>query len=435
MLKNEQKVAFHTIGCKLNYAETSSISRQFESAGYVKTDFHEVADLYVINTCSVTENADRDFRKLVNRTKRLSPQSKIAVIGCYAQLKPDLIAETTAVDVVLGAREKFNLIQYVNFESNPQSPLVIQDVNVEELHGCIPSYSVGDRTRSFLKIQDGCDYPCTYCTIPLARGRSRSIDPDILVQQTQEIVSQGVREIVLTGVNVGDYHFGDGQDLLHLLQRLDVVEGIERIRISSIEPNLLTNEILEFVAGSTSVLPHFHIPLQSGSDKILGLMKRRYKTDLYRERIHSVRKVLPEAGIGIDVIVGFPGEDQAEFERTRHFLESIDFSYLHVFTYSERPNTESINFPGKVSMIDRKMRNRALTDLSDNKNQAFARRQMGTLQNVLFESWESGSLSGMSENYLKIRVQSENQDLVNQIAQVELGIFTDECLQGTIITK
>jgi threonylcarbamoyladenosine tRNA methylthiotransferase MtaB len=385
MNSRTKKVAFHTLGCKLNYAETSTISRQFEAAGYEKIDFSQTADLYVINTCSVTENADREFRKIVNKAKRLSPDSKVAVIGCYAQLRPENIVATSKVDVVLGMKEKFNLLQHLDFDSTIETPLIIQDAEIDELHGCTPSYSVGDRTRSFLKIQDGCDYPCTYCTIPLARGKSRSIDPEILVDQAQEIAERGVKEIVLTGVNVGDYRFGSGLTLIDLLKRLDVVEGIDRIRISSIEPNLLTDEIIDFVSKSKSILPHFHIPLQAGSDKILSLMKRRYGVELYKDRIAAVRSVMPDAGIGVDVIVGFPGESEVEFQETYDLIESLDISYLHVFTYSERPNTDAINMSGKVGMRDRKTRNKRLTQLSERKNQSFALRQLNQSKQVLLE--------------------------------------------------
>jgi len=434
-MKNDvKKVAFHTLGCKLNYAETSTISRQFEEAGYSKIDFTDVADLYVINTCSVTENADRDFRKLVNRTKRLAPASKIAVIGCYAQLKPDVIAETSAVNVVLGAKEKFNLLQHISFDSNDTTPLIVQDTHVDELHGCVPSYSIGDRTRSFLKIQDGCDYPCTYCTIPLARGGSRSIDPQILVAQAHEIAAQGVKEIVLTGVNVGDYRYAK-DTLLELLHRLDDVDGIERIRISSIEPNLLTDEIIEFVSESKSILPHFHIPLQSGSDTILSLMKRRYHTDFYADRINKVREIMPDAGIGIDVIVGFPGESPSEFETSYRFLNKLEFSYLHVFTYSERANTEAIDLPGKVSMRDRKERNRVLTALSQKKNEIFTLGQINKIQKVLFETSRDGLLSGMTENYLRIHLDSSDDTLLNDIRELELTSFRDKILFGKLVEK
>ncbi len=432
-MKNSPKtVAFHTLGCKLNYAETSTISRQFQNAGFEKINFKDVADLYVINTCSVTENADREFRKIVNRVKRQAPNSKIAVIGCYAQLRPETIVKSSAVDLVLGTREKFNLLNHIQFGSMGNEPLIIQDAQIDEIHGCYPAFSIGDRTRSFLKIQDGCDYPCTYCTIPLARGKSRSLDPEILVNQAQEIVAQGVKEIVLTGVNVGDYRYGEGAVLLDLIKRLDEVTGIERIRISSIEPNLLTDEIIKYVSQSNSILPHFHIPLQSGSDKVLSLMKRRYGVTLFKERVRAVRESLPEAGIGVDVIVGFPGEGSVEFDQTYDLLDSLDISYLHVFTYSERPDTPASEFPEKVLISERKIRNRHLTGLSIKKNQAFALRQINQTRSVLMETWKNGYLSGMTENYLKIQVASDDQKLVNQILEVELTALQDQRLLGVL---
>ncbi len=427
-----KKVAFHTLGCKLNYAETSTIARQFEAAGYEKIDFQEAADLYIINTCSVTENAYREFRKIVNRAKRQAPDSRIAVIGCYAQLRPEAIVAASVVDLVLGTREKFNLLEHIQFAGQGDQALVIQDAQIDEVHGCIPAFSMGDRTRSFLKIQDGCDYPCTYCTIPLARGKSRSLDPDILVQQAHEIAAKGVKEIVLTGVNVGDYRFGDNLVLLDLLKRLDQVSGIDRFRISSIEPNLLTDEIIRFVAGSSSILPHFHIPLQAGSDRILSLMKRRYAVELFEDRIRAVRELLPEAGIGVDVIVGFPGEGANEFDQTYSLLESLDISYLHVFTYSERPDTAAITLPGKVPLPERKMRNRRLTELSSKKHQGFALRQLNRSTQILFETWQGGVLSGMTENYLKVQVTSSKQELVNTIAAVELTGVKNQRLMGKL---
>ncbi len=429
-----KKVAFHTLGCKLNYAETSTISRQFEAAGYEKIDFNQPADLYVINTCSVTENADREFRKIVNKAKRQSPDSRVAAIGCYAQLRPENIVATSKVDVVLGTKEKFNLLQHLDFDSQGDTPLIIQDAEVDELHDCTPSYSIGDRTRSFLKIQDGCDYPCTYCTIPMARGKSRSIDPEILVNQASEIAEQGVKEIVLTGVNVGDYRFGSDLGLIDLLKRLDVVKGIERIRISSIEPNLLTDEIIAFVLTSQSILPHFHIPLQAGSDKILGLMKRRYGVDLFKDRIQAVRSVMPDAGIGVDVIVGFPGEGEVEFQETYDLIESLDISYLHVFTYSERPNTEAITLPGKVEMRQRKDRNRRLTELSQKKKQTFALRQLNQPKQVLLESSHQGFLTGMTENYLKVHIPGNSSNLLNSIVEVELTGLQDSKILAAIST-
>jgi len=434
MKNGTKKVAFHTLGCKLNYAETSTIARKFKAAGYEKRDFSEVADLYVINTCSVTENADREFRKIVNRAKRIAPDSKIAVIGCYAQLRPDTIVESSAVDLVLGAKEKFNILQHIDFDSSVDQPLIIQDAQLDDIHGCTPSYSLGDRTRSFLKIQDGCDYPCTYCTIPMARGKSRSVAPDILINQAAEIAASGTKEIVLTGVNVGDYRYGNGFQLIDLLKQLDEVPGIERYRISSIEPNLLTDEIIEFVAGSRHFLPHFHIPLQAGSDKVLGLMKRRYGVDLYKNRIRAVRDLMPDAGIGVDVIVGFPGEDKTEFERTFSLIESLDVSYLHVFTYSERPNTVAIKLPGKVSLGERKARNKRLTDLSQKKNIAFALRQLNQPLKVLFENRHEGRLSGMTGNYLRVHSESDEAGLENCIRVVELSAVVGTQVMGRILS-
>ena len=408
------------------------ISRQFEAAGYTKTEFHDPADLYVINTCSVTENADREFRKIVNRAKRLAPTSRIAVIGCYAQLRPEQVVKQGGVDLVLGAREKFNLLEHVQYFGQPGAPLVVQDTAVDELHGCIPSFSLGDRTRSFLKIQDGCDYPCTYCTIPLARGKSRSQEIASLVSQAEEIAARGVKEIVLTGVNVGDYRSLGGQGLQALLTALEAVEGIKRIRISSIEPNLLTDEIIDLVAASDKILPHFHIPLQSGSDRVLGLMKRRYLSDPYHIRILAVRQRMPVAGIGADVIVGFPGEGDEEFQETVDLLTAIDVSYLHVFTYSERPQTAALELPGRVNRSVRKHRNRVLTELSSQKTAAFAIQQLNTVQQVLFEGSTDGQYTGMTQNYLKVFVPDTGQQLGNQIRAVELTAFKNGQLLGVL---
>jgi len=425
-------VAFHTLGCKLNYAETSTIARQFEKAGYQRAAFRDSADLYVINTCSVTENADREFRKIVNRAKRLAPESKIAVIGCYAQLKPETIVETSAVDLVLGTKEKFNILEHLQFSNNTENPLIVHESSVENLHGCIPSYSIGDRTRSFLKIQDGCDYPCTYCTIPLARGPSRSIDPEILVQQAQEIALNGVKEIVLTGVNIGDYRYNNESALLYLLQQLDQVDGIERIRISSIEPNLLSDEIIHFVSHSMCILPHFHVPLQAGSNTVLSRMKRRYDVELFQDRIRAIISEHPQAGIGVDVIVGFPGESEIEFQQTYTLLESLDISYLHVFTYSERPDTAAAAYTEKVAMEERKKRNRILTKLSEKKRQAFILSQMNQTREVLFEKWGAGYLSGMTENYMKVHVRSADKNLINNVKDIELTAFKDDKLFGAL---
>jgi len=425
-------VAFHTLGCKLNFAETSTISRQFENQGYVKKEFSEKADLYVINTCSVTENADKEFRKIVNRAKRASPDAQVAVVGCYAQLKPELIASASNVDIVLGMKDKFKILDHLKFHSSADESVIIHDSDLEKLHSCVPSYSLGDRTRSFLKIQDGCDYPCTYCTIPLARGSSRSIAPEVLIQQAQEISAAGVKEIVLTGVNVGDYKRPEDIDLLYLLERFDQIESLERVRISSIEPNLLTDEIIDFVAESRTILPHFHIPLQSGSDTILRSMKRRYDRAHFQNRVARVRDRIPHAGIGIDVIVGFPGETEREFQNTLDFLGATEFSYLHVFTYSERPDTEAIELPGRVDAAIRKLRNKELTELSKEKNMVFALSQMNQTRKVLFETCQDGLLSGMTDNYLKIFVRSAREDLVNKIAAVEITAIQDHKVYGRL---
>ncbi len=434
MANETKKVAFHTLGCKLNYAETSMLSRQFESAGYIKTDFHGPADLYVINTCSVTENADKEFRKLVNRAKRSSPGSKIAVIGCYAQLRPEEIVQQGHIDLVLGAKEKFNLLKHIDFSKDVSEPLIIRDADTDALHGCVPSYSMGDRTRSFLKIQDGCDYPCTYCTIPLARGKSRSLSIASLVEQTHEIVDQGIKEIVLTGVNVGDFR-GEGEaSLLALLRALEINTDIQRVRISSIEPNLLTDEIIEWVAGSRVVLPHFHIPLQSGSDTILRAMKRRYVSDLYIDRVRKVRELLPDAGIGADVIVGFPGEGDVEFQETYDLIKSLDVSYLHVFTYSERPDTAALALPGKVPMQVRKKRNRILTELSEDKHRSFTLRQLDSVHHVLVESLRGKHYSGMTDNYLKVEFEAGGVDKLNTIQPIRLSALDQGRLMGKIQT-
>ena len=434
MEKGIKKVAFHTLGCKLNYAETSTISRRFEAAGYEKTAFKDPADLYVINTCSVTENADREFRKIVNRAKRTAPHSKIAVVGCYAQLRPEVIAESAEVDLVLGTREKFNILDHLSIDRSDEKPVIVQDQAVDELHGCIPSYSMGDRTRSFLKIQDGCDYPCTYCTIPLARGGSRCLAPEQVIEQAREIVAAGVLEIVLTGVNVGEYISGS-TDLDQLLGQLEQVDGLKRLRISSIEPNLLTDQIIERTASSSVILPHFHIPLQSGSDEILRLMKRRYRSDLYLNRIEKVRELIPHAGIGSDVIVGFPGEDDEQFNQTYDLLRDADLSYLHVFTYSERPDTAAIELDGRVPMSSRKNRNRILTELSERKAMAFGLGQVNKDHLVLAETVKDGMATGMTENYIRVHLPVGSDDPSGQIVEVELTGFHQGKFMATYSRK
>lgn len=400
-----KKVAFYTLGCKLNFAETSSISRSFLARGYEKVDFGQGADVFVINTCSVTDHADKKCRKVVAEGLKISPQARVIIIGCYAQLKPEEITQIPGVDLVLGAQAKFEAVDYVEKLGPKTKPEFIRGpiANTTDYHA---SYSLGDRTRTFLKVQDGCDYPCTYCTIPLARGKSRSDTVAGVVAQAEEIAKGGVKEIVLTGVNIGDFGLQNGQRkerFLDLILALDKVEGISRFRISSIEPNLLTNEIIEFVAQSQRFVPHFHIPLQSGSNQILGLMKRRYKRELYADRVAKIKSLMPDACIGVDVIVGFPGETQQHFLETYEFLNELDISYLHIFTYSERTNTEAIHLPGKINGGLKAERSRMLHILSDKKRRAFYETQLGKMAEVLFESAQNqGLMEGFTRNYVKV---------------------------------
>lgn len=407
-MQKQRTVAFHTLGCKLNFSETSTIARQLETAGFEKKHFDSVADIYVINTCSVTDNADKECRYLVRRIQRKSPESIVVITGCYAQLKPEEIASIPGVDLVLGAAEKFNIVQHISDFVKGDSTK-ISSCDIEDVTGFNASYSANDRTRTFLKVQDGCDYTCSFCTIPKARGKSRSDNIENVVRNVEEIAKTSVREIVLTGVNLGDFGKGpDGnkknnEEFLHLLQQLDEVEGIDRYRISSIEPNLLTNEIIEFVAKSKRIMPHFHIPLQSGSNTILGLMKRRYKRELYTERVDLIKKMMPHCCIGVDVIVGFPGETEELFKETFDFLHSLDISYLHVFTYSERPDTEAIELKPVVPVHIRNERNKKLRNLSFMKLQYFTQQQVGTKRKVLFEIFEKdGMMEGYSDNYIRI---------------------------------
>jgi len=407
-MQKQRTVAFHTLGCKLNFSETSTLARQLETAGFVKKDFETAADVYVINTCSVTDNADKECRYLVRRIQRKSPESLVVITGCYAQLKPDEIASIPGVDLVLGAAEKFNIVQHISDFVKGDSTK-ISSCDIEEVTGFNASYSANDRTRTFLKVQDGCDYTCSFCTIPKARGKSRSDSIENVVRNVEEIAKTPVREIVLTGVNLGDFGKGpDGskknsEEFLHLLQQLDEVDGIDRYRISSIEPNLLTNEIIEFVARSKRIMPHFHIPLQSGSNTILGLMKRRYKRELYTERVALIKKMIPHCCIGVDVIVGFPGETEELFKETFDFLHSLDVSYLHVFTYSERPDTDAIGLKPIVPIHVRNERNKKLRNLSFMKLQYFTQQQVGTNRKVLFEIFEKeGMMEGYSDNYIRI---------------------------------
>ncbi len=430
-MENKKKVAFYTLGCKLNYSETSTIARNLQDEGFDRVDFEEVADMYVINTCSVTENADKQFKQVVRKAMKLNNKAFVAAVGCYAQLKPEELASVDGVDLVLGATEKFKLADYINDLSKN---------DFGEVHSCeiadadfyVGSYSIGDRTRAFLKVQDGCDYKCTYCTIPLARGISRSDELENVLKNAKEISEQNIKEIVLTGVNIGDYgkgEFGNKKHehtFLELVQALDKVEGIERLRISSIEPNLLKNETIEFVSKSKCFVPHFHIPLQSGSNEILGFMKRRYQREVYTERVNKIREVMPDACIGVDVIVGFPGETDEHFLETYHFLNEMDISYLHVFTYSERDNTEAASMQGVVPSNVRAKRSKMLRGLSVKKRRAFYESQIETNRTVLFESEnKEGYIHGFTENYVKVKTPW-NPELINTLHEINLTKIDDD---------
>lgn len=418
-----KKVAFYTLGCKLNFSETSTIGRLFTDAGYAVVDFTDAADVYVINTCSVTEHADKKCRKVVKEALKYAPHAYITIVGCYAQLKPAEIAEIEGVDMVLGAAEKFRIVEYIS-DLTKQPKAVVHQQNIEKVnHNFIAAYSIGDRTRTFLKVQDGCDYPCTYCTIPLARGGSRSDTIANVLDRARQIAESGVKEIVLTGVNLGDFGIRNGEredKFFDLVKALDEVEGIERIRISSIEPNLLSNEIIEFVAVSKRFVPHFHIPLQSGSNKILGLMRRRYQRELYTERVAKIKAVMPGCCIGVDVIVGFPGETREDFLETYQFLNELDVSYLHVFTYSEREQTAAAEMKGRVAGSSRAERSKMLHILSDKKRRAFYQSQIGTIAEVLFEDdQKSGFMHGFTRNYVKVKAKYDPV-MVNEIKTVSL---------------
>ena len=424
-----KKVAFYTLGCKLNFSETSTIGRLFTHAGYAVVEFQDKADVYVINTCSVTDHADKKCRKVVKEALKYSPNAFVTIVGCYAQLKPQEIAEIEGVDMVLGAAEKFRIVEYItDLTKNPKA--VVHQQNIEKVnHNFIASYSIGDRTRTFLKVQDGCDYPCTYCTIPLARGASRSDTIENVVNRAKMIAEGGVKEIVLTGVNLGDFGIRNGEredKFFDLVKALDEVEGIERIRISSIEPNLLSNEIIEFVSASKRFVPHFHIPLQSGSDKILGLMRRRYRKDLYVERVAKIKEVMPHCCIGVDVIVGFPGETKEDFLDTYQFLNQLDISYLHVFTYSERELTVAAELEGVVPGSQRNERSKMLHILSDKKRRAFYASQIGSEAEVLFEADQKmGYMHGFTKNYVKVRAKYD-PIMVNELKAVKLLEITAE---------
>jgi threonylcarbamoyladenosine tRNA methylthiotransferase MtaB len=417
-----KKVAFYTLGCKLNYSETSTISRMFEEKGYKKVDFSDTPDIFIINTCSVTENADKKCHKIVREARAISPDGYVAIMGCYAQLKPQEIAEIPGVDAVLGAAEKFRLVELLDgFVRKPQTEVFASDI--EEANTFNTSYSINDRTRTFLKVQDGCDYSCTFCTIPLARGSSRSDSIANIVETAKKIAQTEVREVVLTGVNTGDFGIQNGKRVerfIDLVKALDEVEGIDRLRISSIEPNLLTDEIIDFVAQSKRFVPHFHIPLQSGSNKILRLMRRRYQRELYVERVAKIKSVMPHACIGVDVIVGFPGEDKNDFLETYEFLNGLDISYLHVFTYSERENTPAAEMPHSVPTHERAERSKMLHILSDKKRRKFYEDNLQRNAVVLFENdIENGFMHGFTENYIRV-VAKYDPMLINELKPVTL---------------
>ena len=430
-METRKKVAFYTLGCKLNFSETSTIARNFQDEGFDRVDFEEVADIYVINTCSVTENADKQFKQIVKKAMKLNDKAFVAAVGCYAQLKPEELAAVDGVDLVLGATEKFKITDYIN-DLSKNDMGEVHSCEIEEADFYVGSYSIGDRTRAFLKVQDGCDYKCTYCTIPLARGISRSDALENVLKNASDISKQGIKEIVLTGVNIGDYGKGEFGNKKHehtfldLVKALDEVEGIERLRISSIEPNLLKNETIEFVAQSRTFVPHFHIPLQSGSNEVLKKMKRRYLRELYTDRVNKIREVMPHACIGVDVIVGFPGETDEQFLESYNFLNEMAISYLHVFTYSERDNTEAAAMDGVVPMNVRNKRSKMLRGLSVKKRRAFYENQIGTQRRVLFESDnKEGYIHGFTENYVKVKTPW-NPDLVNTLHPIQLTKIDDD---------
>ena len=426
-----KKVAFYTLGCKLNFSETSTIARNFQHEGFTRVDYEDKADIYVINTCSVTENADKRFKGIVKNALKKNDKAFIIAIGCYAQLKPEELAKVDGVDLVLGATEKFKVTDYINDLSKNEIGEV-HSCEIDEADFYVGSYSIGDRTRAFLKVQDGCDYKCTYCTIPLARGISRSDTLENVLNNAKKIAGEGIKEIVLTGVNIGDYGKGEFGDKKHehtffeLVQHLDEVPGIHRIRISSIEPNLLKDETIDFVAQSKSFVPHFHIPLQSGNDELLAKMKRRYKTDLYTDRVKRIKEKMPHACIGVDVIVGFPGETDAHFLETYHFLNELDISYLHVFTYSERPNTEAVEMKGVVPLKVRHKRSKMLRGLSVKKRRAFYESQLGKTFTVLFEGEnKDGYMYGFTENYIKVKTEYR-PELINTLHRVKLERISED---------
>jgi len=434
-----KKVAFYTLGCKLNFSETSTIARLFEDAGFAKVEFEETPDVYVINTCSVTENADKKCKQLVKRAQKINPESFIVIVGCYAQLKPEEIAKIQGVDMVLGANEKFNILQHLENKESKLEKAEVSFDNIKNTKDFVPSYSFGDRTRSFLKVQDGCDYFCSFCTIPLARGKSRNASVAETVLQAQKIAQTAVKEVVLTGVNIGDFGQGEGENFFDLIKELDKVEGIDRFRISSIEPNLLSNEIIDFcLKDSKRFVPHFHIPLQSGNDHLLKLMRRKYERALYAERVSQIKSIRPDACIGVDVIVGFPGETDEDFMDSVNFLKDLDISYLHVFTYSERANTGAPKLGEKVPMEVRRERSKQLHLLSDRKKRQFYTENIGTERTVLFEHEEDeGIMYGFTENYVKVKFPYQ-KELTNTFQKIRLkeidrdGIMKCEIIENLV---
>jgi len=434
---NPKKIAFYTFGCKLNFSETDAIARQFGEQ-YQQVDFKEKADVYVINSCSVTEQANKKCRQLITRTAKMAPEAKIVVVGCYSQLKPEEIASIDAVDLVLGTKEKFNIVNRLNeadlqLDRSALPASKIHSCEIEDVEEYESSYSLEGRTRSFLKVQDGCDYACTYCTIPMARGRSRNPQTEILVQQASHIAEQGVKEIILTGVNIGDFGHSTNESFFDLIRALDTVDGIDRYRISSIEPNLLTDEIINYTAQSQKFVPHFHIPLQSGSDSVLRLMKRRYNTDMFARRIEQLHRTFDRPCIGIDVIVGSPGETAEYFDECYNFLRQLDFAYLHVFSYSHRENTEAVTIFPKVNDKDKKFRSDRLHDLSDRKKLLYYNQFIGTEQDVLFEAGnDNGLMYGFTPNYVKVGIPYDEQ-WVNTIKSVSLdSLLPNGNAKGTL---
>ena len=425
-----KRIAFHTLGCKLNFSETATISRDFSRHGFEQVDYRDQADVYVLNTCSVTENADKEARKLIRQAKRRNPNSSVAVIGCYAQLNPNEIANIDGVDLILGAEEKFNLIKYLDQIEFNDSATIIQS-NIDYVHKFKPSYSSGERTRAFLKVQDGCDYTCSFCTIPLARGKSRSDTIEKTIEMAKQVAATKTKEIVLTGVNIGDFGKGTDETFFDLIQQLNDLKGIDRIRLSSIEPNLLTDDIIEFCAGSKKFMHHFHIPLQSGSNKILSTMRRRYKSELYKNRVEKIKQMIPDACIGVDVIVGFPGETNDDFLETYNFLNELDIAYLHVFTYSERLNTDAMKIRKSVPKEIRVQRSKMLHILSDKKQRYFNDQFIDTTRLVLFEKRKNGELYGYTDNYIQVRINGGIK-LINSILPVKLLSNHGNMVDGNI---